>query len=192
MNGVSGLVSKFSNLPVISSVNDFFDEITNFKMKYGKSSRCVTGIEVQSPSGCICGYSVTTSSPAKMETLCRQYIKGTTPRDVNVLNSCLRCTQKGNGNEYFWSALGCMPLNMQTFINNYVYVYGLGLAGIIVFLCILFNAYRIQFSQGNQEAVKKATDNLKSCLFGLLLIIFAVIIVRIIGADILRIPGLGR
>lgn len=190
VQAVRSSLSLFSSVPVLKEINEMLDEINNTQMQYGKSTRCVIGVEIQSASGCICGYSITSKSPKKIETLCRQYIKGTTPRDVNALNSCLQCTQKGNGNEYFWSALGCMPLNMQSFINNYIYVYGIGLAGIIVFLCILFNAYRIQFSQGNQEALKAAKDNLKSCLFGLILIIFAVLIVRIIGADILRIPGL--
>lgn len=191
INAIRTIVSQFPNVPLIGDINNLFNDAADLQNQYGKTNKCVVGVEINSASGCICGYSNTTKSPKKMETLCRQYIVGSTISDRSALNNCLRCTQKGNGNEFFWSAFGCMPLDIKSFINNYVYIYGIGLAGTIMFLCILLNAYRIQFSQGKPETVKKAVDSLKSCLFGLLVILGAVLIVRIIGIDIIQIPGLG-
>ena len=189
-NGIRGVVAQFSSVPIISNINDMFVELDNVQNKYGKSSKCVLGREINSAAGCVCGYAITHKSPKKLDTLCRQYIKGTTIREQKELNNCLNCTQKGSGNEYFWSALGCIPLDTKKFINDYVFVYGLGLAGVIAFLCIIYNAIRIQMSEGNTERLKKATDNLRSCFMGLALILFAVFILKIIGVDILRIPGL--
>lgn len=191
INAIRSIVSQFPNMPLVGDINKLFQDAEDLEKQYGKSPKCVIGVEINSASGCICGYSITTKSPKSMETLCQQYLTGSTTADKASLNSCLRCSRKGNGNEFFWSGIGCLPLNLTAFINNYLYVYGIGLAGTIMFFCILLNAYRIQFSQGNAETIKKATDNLKSCLFGLLLIIFAVFIIRVIGVDILRIPGLG-
>ena len=39
------------------------------------------------------------------------------------------------------------------------------------------------------EKIKKAQDLLTSCIMGLMLIIFAVFILRLVGVNILRIPG---
>jgi hypothetical protein len=66
---------------------------------------------------------------------------------------------------------------------------GIGLAGGVAMLCIMYSAFRMQTSQGNPEAIKKAQETLTSCITGLVLIIFSVLILRIIAQDILRIPG---
>ena len=58
-------------------------------------------------------------------------------------------------------------------------------------MCIIYSAYLIQFSRGNPERIKKAREYLTSCIMGLLLIIFSIFILRLIGVDILRIPGFG-
>ena len=44
-------------------------------------------------------------------------------------------------------------------------------------------------SQGNPEAVKAAQEMIVSAVTGLLFIIFSYVILQIIGADILGIPG---
>jgi len=66
---------------------------------------------------------------------------------------------------------------------------GIGLAGLIALLCIIYAAFMIQISSGNPERIKKAQELLTSCIMGLMLIIFSVFILRLIGVDILKIPG---
>jgi hypothetical protein len=56
-------------------------------------------------------------------------------------------------------------------------------------LGIIFSAFQIQISQGNPEKIKKAREMLTSFVIGLLVIIFSVFILRLIGVDLLRIPG---
>jgi putative Mn2+ efflux pump MntP len=68
----------------------------------------------------------------------------------------------------------------------------MGLAGIIAIGCITFAAIQFQLSQGDTEKIKKARELMTSCIMGLILIIFSVFILRVIGVDILQLPGLGK
>jgi hypothetical protein len=68
--------------------------------------------------------------------------------------------------------------------------FGVGLAGIAAFLCIIYAAFILQTSRGNPERIKKAREYLTNCIIGLLIIIFAVFVLRLIGVDILQIAGL--
>lgn len=100
--------------------------------------------------------------------------------------SCLSCFAK----EGFWTGLGCFYIgDWKTFIEKNVFGFVLGLAGIFAFFCIIYSAFLMQISSGNPEKVKNAQSMFTSCIAGLILIIFSVIILRIIGIDILRIPG---
>jgi len=47
----------------------------------------------------------------------------------------------------------------------------------------------MQSSQGNPEKLKKAQEMITSCIMGLMLIIFSVFILKLIGVNILKIPG---
>ena len=102
--------------------------------------------------------------------------------DPNACNSCLN-----QGKVY--TALGCIPATVKEFIEDTLLGWGIGLAGIVSLLCIIYAAFRIQTSRGNPEGIKKAQELLTSCIMGLMLIIFSIFILRLIGVDILKIPG---
>ena len=68
----------------------------------------------------------------------------------------------------------------------------MGLAGGIAFLLILFGGFQILTSAGNPEKLNEGRELVSSAVAGLLLIIFSVFLLRLIGYDILRIPGFGR
>ena len=101
------------------------------------------------------------------------------------MGQCLSCVNSGG----YYSGLGCTPLTLPALISQYVLGIGIGLAGGISLLCIMYSAFRMQTSQGNAEAIKKAQETLTSCITGLILIIFSVLILKLIAQDILRIPG---
>lgn len=113
--------------------------------------------------------------------LCDRYLKTT-----SEYGSCVSCAT-GNG---VWTGLGCMKTgNVSTFISSTVFTFGFGLAGSMAMLCILYATFILQTSRGNPEKIKKARENLRACITGLLLIIFSVFFLRLIGVSILRIPG---
>lgn len=98
---------------------------------------------------------------------------------------CNSCIDDGG----VWTGIGCVYGDFKRFIQETVLGYGVSLAGGLALLCILYAAFSIQTSRGNPEQIKKAQELLTSCIMGLLLIIFSVFILRIIGVNLLRLPG---
>ena len=101
-------------------------------------------------------------------------------------SDCSKCVDNGAG---VWTALGCLKTSPSGFIQENVLGGGIGLAGLVSLFCIIYSAFILQTSRGNPERIKKAREYLTNCILGLLLIIFSVFILRLIGVDILRIPG---
>ncbi len=75
---------------------------------------------------------------------------------------------------------------------NKVVNYSTGIGGLVAFILIIIGALQIILSAGNPDRVKAGKEMITSAIAGLLLIIFAVFILRLIGYDILRIPGFGE
>lgn len=67
----------------------------------------------------------------------------------------------------------------------------LGLSGGIALILIILSGYRFMTSGGNPESFQSAKDMLASAIVGILFVIFAFVILQIIGVDILHIPGFG-
>ena len=72
-----------------------------------------------------------------------------------------------------------------------IYLIGeLGLEGGIAFLLIVFSGFQIATASGSPERIQEGRELMTSAISGLIMIVFAVFILRVIGVDILRIPGL--
>lgn len=195
------LVEVGKIVSVLPIVGDFFvdysEKYTAISGLATKMDPCVPG-EGVAPSttdltdkSCICirEKDATSSAILELNSFCKKYfpVRDNTKADYNSeLQKCSRCMMQTGG---FYTALGCMPLDMPTFISQYILALGIGLAGGVALLCILYSAFRMQTSMGNAEAIKKAQENMTACITGLIVIIFSVLILRIIGVDILRIPG---
>ena len=65
----------------------------------------------------------------------------------------------------------------------------IAIGGVIAFILIIIGGLQIILSAGNPDRVKAGKELITSAITGLILIIFAVLILRIIGYDILQIPG---
>lgn len=102
-------------------------------------------------------------------------------------NACLQCANAGG----VYSGVGCVKTDFKSFIEETVFGIGIGLAGGFSLLCIIYAAFMMQSSGGNPEKLKKAQEMITSCIIGLMLIIFSVFILKLIGVNILRIPGFG-
>lgn len=99
------------------------------------------------------------------------------------------CTKDKNGNcTAVDTGFGSIPIGVTSAISA-VFAVLLSLSGGIVLLIIVFSGYRIMTSGGDQEKLKGAREMLTAGIIGLLFIIFSVTILRIIGVDILHIPG---
>ena len=88
------------------------------------------------------------------------------------------------------TAIGCIPTDPSAFIGKFLSL-GIGMAGGIAFLLILFGGFQILTSTGNPEQLNAGRELVGSAVTGLLLIIFSLFLLRLIGYNILGIPGFG-
>lgn len=102
--------------------------------------------------------------------------------------NCNACINKGN---HIWTAVGCVPIDPSVFLKSYILTYGIGIAGGCAFLYFLYGSFLLLTSAGNAEQVGEGRQILTSAISGILLVIFSVLFLRIVGVDLLRIPGFG-
>lgn len=101
--------------------------------------------------------------------------------------ACKGCQADG---KHLWTALGCIPTDKwEEILKKYVFEMGIGIAGAIAFLYFLYGTFLILTSAGNPEKIEEGKQIMTSSLTGLLLIIFSVLLLKIIGVDILQLPG---
>lgn len=89
------------------------------------------------------------------------------------------------------TGLGEIPTQPAAFVEKVLSI-ALGVAGGIAFILMVFGAFRLLTSTGDPEGIKEGWSILTSAIVGLLFIIFSVFILRVIGVDILKIPGFAR
>lgn len=175
---------------------EFKNKISDFKSKYADKAPCIEGEPTESdPSSnsCTCTFQFQEKPIPKVAQMCEEYYqvgRGASDEEKSRMKeqreSCVTCANKG----HFSSALGCIPLNLSGLVTDYFLRFGIGIAGFVALICIMYSAIKLQTSRGDAEAIQKARENLTSCIIGLLLIIFSVVILRLIGIDILGLPGL--
>jgi hypothetical protein len=105
--------------------------------------------------------------------------------------ACTDCItgKKFDGATGAYTAIGCIPTDLSTFFSQYFFVAGLGFAGGIAFLLMLWGGFTIVISQGDPQKIQQGREIIVSAGVGLLFIIFSIVILKFIGADILKIPG---
>lgn len=190
INKYLNVVHKFPILggEIIDQFSRLFEGLQRVSEKNNQTA-CYIGFPSKSDStdpGCIClSYEEITPTPYRsVIRMCETYLRG----DEGELNDCLNCANRGG----YWSGITCFYGNINDFITENLFRFGVGLGGLIAVFCIIYAAFQIQTSQGSPEKIKKAQELLTSCIMGLMLIIFSVFILKLIGVDILKIPGFGR
>lgn len=113
------------------------------------------------------------------------------PPDSDEKNECQDCL-KGEG-KYTdkigsWTALGCIPTDPDKLVM-WILQAAINIVGGIAFLLILFGSFKVATSSGNPESLNEGKDIIFAALAGLLFIVFSVVLLKIIGSDILQIPG---
>ncbi|MBI4059101.1 hypothetical protein HY404_02550 [Candidatus Microgenomates bacterium] len=94
-----------------------------------------------------------------------------------------------DGNEGIVTALGCIPVTNTSEFVTWTLRWILGIAGGIAFLLILVGGLKILTSGGNPDQLKGGKEQLTAAISGLLFLIFAVFLLKLIGLDILGLPG---
>ncbi|MBU1000628.1 pilin [Patescibacteria group bacterium] len=88
----------------------------------------------------------------------------------------------------FNTAIGCIRTNLSSLVNDFL-TFIIGISGGLAFLMMLLGAFQMLTSAGNPETINTGRERLTSAIIGLLFVIFTVLLLQIIGADILSIPG---
>jgi len=89
------------------------------------------------------------------------------------------------------TAIGCIPIGDTNEFIGFFLRWAIGIGGGIAFLLILFAGFQIMTCSGNPERLKAGQELLTSAIAGLILLIFSVFILKLIGVNILRLPGFG-
>lgn len=128
--------------------------------------------------------------PEKASAICSRYIDDENYDAYSKCDTCMKQNLDFGKSNKFYSAIGCIDTSFEGIIGQ-VFTLGIGAAGMIALGCIIYSAFIMQTSMGNPEQLQKAQENVTSCITGLILIILSIFILRILGVDILRIPGFG-
>jgi hypothetical protein len=89
------------------------------------------------------------------------------------------------------TAIGCIPINNTDEFIGFILKWAIGVGGGIAFLLIILAGFQIMTSAGNPDRLKAGQELMTSAIAGLILLIFSVFILKIIGVDILELPGFG-
>ena len=89
------------------------------------------------------------------------------------------------------TAIGCIHTSPVEFTKDLM-TFIIGISGGLAFLMMLLGAFQMLTSAGNPETLQAGRERLTSAVIGLLIVIFATLLLQIIGLDILKIPGFER
>lgn len=102
------------------------------------------------------------------------------------------CSKAGgetcDNNTGFKTAIGCIHTTPAGFVKDFL-TFAVGIGGGLAFIMMLFGAFQMMTSGGNPQNLQEGKDVLQNAIIGLLFIIFSILLMRIIGIDILSIPG---
>ncbi len=116
----------------------------------------------------------------------------TQPKPTNW-DSCNQCLYNPDGTpreHTYYSAVGCLSTQSDLFVKSILSIV-FGVSGGIAFLAVLAGSAMVLTSSGDPQKLQNGKDMITSSVFGILLILFSVFLLRTVGFDILRIPGFG-
>ena len=108
--------------------------------------------------------------------------------DPDLKSKCQACEGSGTVIGGVWTGLGCLPTNFSGIVGSIFTLFS-GLMGGLVFLCLVSNGIKIMSSRGNPEALKKGQEAITACLVGFVVLALSILFLKIVGVDILQIPG---
>jgi len=89
------------------------------------------------------------------------------------------------------TAIGCIPFTDTTDFVGHIFQFAIGIGGGIAFLLIVYSGFLIMTSTGNPERLQQGKELMTSAISGLILLIFSVFVLKLLGVNILKLPGFG-
>lgn len=112
--------------------------------------------------------------------------------DATLKDECIKCvgdeSDQSQVATHVWTGLGCLPVSPEGFSSTLLTI-ALSLGGGFSLLLMIYGAFLVATSAGNPESAQKGKEVFTGAIAGLLFIIFSVVLLRIIGVDILQLPG---
>lgn len=111
----------------------------------------------------------------------------------SVQSSCVSCLDQNfapgaSPGQYIYTDFGCINTSVYGVIN-FTYKIVMALAFMIAFAVLIFSGYLIMISGGDPERLNRGKSLMTKAITGLLLIVFAYVILTVIG-NIFNIPAL--
>ena len=120
---------------------------------------------------------------------------GIAPSDYDT---CVACLYENPGTpptnpktDVSWTVIGCIPTTPAGFTQRILQL-SVAIAGGIAFVTLLMGSFRVLTSSGDPARLNSGKGLIVSSIIALLLVIFAVFILRFVGVSILKIPGFGE
>ena len=91
------------------------------------------------------------------------------------------------------TAIGCIRVldkDQNVFLGD-ILGWAVGVGGGIAFLLIVYAGFMIMSSAGSPDRLKAGQELMTSAISGIVLLVLSIFVLRVIGVDILKIPGFG-
>lgn len=103
-----------------------------------------------------------------------------------------RCTSAAGetcpGDKGIKTAIGCIHTDPAGFVKDFL-SFAVAISGGLAFLMMLLGTFQMLTSAGNPETLQAGRERFSSAIIGLLIVVLSVLLLKIIGVDILKIPG---
>ncbi len=133
-----------------------------------------------------------TPTPQPTCDMCGWCNKDINPKPSNW-DKCYNCLYKSDGTQRdhtYYTVMGCFSTQSDLFVKS-ILSFVFGIAGGIAFLAVLSGSGIILTSSGDPQKLQHGKEIIISSISGILLIIFSVFLLRVVGVDILNLPGFG-
>ena len=110
------------------------------------------------------------------------------PQDWNACRTCLYDASGREKSGSYYTVLGCLSTKPEQFVQSMLSIV-FGAAGGIAFMSVLYGSAIVLTSSGNPEKIQSGKDIITNSIIGILVIVFSVFLLRVVGLDILKIPG---
>ena len=92
------------------------------------------------------------------------------------------------GSEEVETGIGCVPTSASGLANFLVRLI-VGIAGGVALLLLIIGGAQFIASSGDPDSLDEAKEKITAAVSGILLIIFSLLVLKVIGVDILGLPG---